>query len=119
MSENGPSLTEGRVEVFYMGLWGAIFDLDWTPLDASVVCKELGHNPKGNFFLLLILLVDSGFACIQVLYHLLKQNPAIATSFILCSMTVLPVIQVNTAQFSNARTKKRHATPQEELSEVP
>ena len=48
MSSNGPSLTEGRVEVFYEGVWGAIFDPDWTALDAAVVCKELGHNPKGT-----------------------------------------------------------------------
>ena len=47
MSASGVSNTEGRVEVCFLGVWGAIFDPDWTALDASIMCKELHQNSKG------------------------------------------------------------------------
>ncbi|XP_072170140.1 uncharacterized protein [Diadema setosum] len=38
----GSSLVEGRLEVFYNGVWGTICDEGWDDIDRLVVCKQLG-----------------------------------------------------------------------------
>ena len=38
----GRNSTEGRVEIYYNGRWGAICDRDWDMNDATVACRSLG-----------------------------------------------------------------------------
>ena len=40
---NGPSNTEGRVEVCINDVWGSVCDYQWGTADANVVCNQLGY----------------------------------------------------------------------------
>jgi len=38
----GGTKFEGRLEVMYQGVWGTVCDDDFTNVDASVACRQLG-----------------------------------------------------------------------------
>ncbi|ESO86370.1 hypothetical protein LOTGIDRAFT_129408, partial [Lottia gigantea] len=45
---DGLNQFQGRVEVFYHGIWGSICDDSFDTRDASVVCKMLGYGPEAT-----------------------------------------------------------------------
>ena len=44
---NGTAISEGRVEICTNGVWSTVCDDFWGPLDAQVVCRQLGHVTDG------------------------------------------------------------------------
>ena len=48
LSENEEFVSEGRVELCFHNVWGAIHDQNWTNLDAAVACHQLGFSRYGE-----------------------------------------------------------------------
>ena len=45
---NGNDEVEGRVEVCFNGLWGAVYSTQWDQSQAGVICNGLGYEPSGK-----------------------------------------------------------------------
>ena len=45
---NGLNPLEGRVEICINHAWGTICDSSWGTANANVVCKQLGHQARGE-----------------------------------------------------------------------
>ena len=44
----GNSVSEGRVEICYNGVWGSICYYGWTNIDAAIVCRQLGFQKESK-----------------------------------------------------------------------
>lgn len=42
------TLTQGRLEVCFFGVWGSVCDDQWTDKSSEVVCRQLGYENSGK-----------------------------------------------------------------------
>ena len=54
----GPSFNEGRVEICYRNVWGAVFDSSWEEYDAAVVCNQLGFDRYSQLHCITVLIIN-------------------------------------------------------------
>ncbi len=66
-SQETENVSEGRLEICYQGVWGAVHDERWSAIDAAVTCQELGFDPKGLYTYVLLCVAwwvsSLGFVC--------------------------------------------------------
>lgn len=45
---NPNNISEGRVEMCYKNIWGAVYDQNWSQFDAAVTCAQLNLSRIGQ-----------------------------------------------------------------------
>jgi hypothetical protein len=73
LSPDGPSRNEGRVEMCYQNVWGAVYDQSWSQFDAAVACAQLNFSRTGqkkkNFFFHAITIINTIFSHRSIANH--------------------------------------------------
>ena len=44
----GNSVSEGRVEICYNGVWGSVCNHGWSNVNAAIVCRQLGFQGESK-----------------------------------------------------------------------
>ena len=48
---------EGRLEVCFENVWGAVYDTNWTGKDAAVACHQLGFSRYSKKIIIIIIII--------------------------------------------------------------